>query len=92
MFRSKPLFSLVPNIQKMAISTLSAEQREQLLTPLISKGWQIVDNRDALIKKYQFKDFNEAFGFMTRIALKADKIDHHPEWFNVCPVFLNVYI
>ncbi len=39
--------------------------------------------RDAIAKKFSFKDFNEAFGFMTRVALKADKMDHHPEWFNV---------
>lgn len=70
-------------IQTMAISTLTKEQREQLLQPLIKSGWELVDNRDAIIKKYSFKDFNEAFGFMTRVALKADKEDHHPEWFNV---------
>ena len=39
--------------------------------------------RDAILKKFTFKDFNEAFGFMTRVAIKADKMDHHPEWFNV---------
>ena len=39
--------------------------------------------RDAIQKTFNFKDFNEAFGFMTRVALKADKMDHHPEWFNV---------
>ena len=38
---------------------------------------------NAMKKRFKFKDFNEAFGFMTRIALKADKMDHHPEWFNV---------
>lgn len=69
--------------QKMAISTLTTEQREQLLKPLTSSGWELVENRDAIIKKFSFKNFNEAFGFMTRVALKADKDDHHPEWFNV---------
>lgn len=43
----------------------------------------MVEGRDAIEKKFQFKDFNQAFGFMTRVALKADKMDHHPEWFNV---------
>ena len=43
----------------------------------------MVDGRDALYKEYVFADFNEAFGFMTRVAIKADKMDHHPEWFNV---------
>jgi len=46
-------------------------------------GWDVVENRDAIRKVFQFGDFNEAFGFMTRVALKADQMDHHPEWFNV---------
>ncbi len=46
-------------------------------------GWAPVDGRDAAKKVFRFKDFNEAFGFMTRVALAADKADHHPEWFNV---------
>lgn len=45
--------------------------------------WEPVEGRDAVIAKFTFKDFNEAFGFMTRIAIEADKTDHHPEWFNV---------
>ena len=46
-------------------------------------GWQEVQGRDAISKTFQFKDFNAAFGFMTRVALEAEKRDHHPEWFNV---------
>jgi len=46
-------------------------------------GWAEVSGRDAIQKKFVFKDFNEAFGFMTRAALIAEKMDHHPEWFNV---------
>jgi 4a-hydroxytetrahydrobiopterin dehydratase len=46
-------------------------------------GWSEVAGRDAITKKFNFKDFNEAFGFMTRAALIAEKLDHHPEWFNV---------
>lgn len=47
-------------------------------------GWSKGDGaRDAIQKTYRFKDFNEAFGFMTRVAIKADQLDHHPEWFNV---------
>ena len=42
-----------------------------------------MEGRDAIKRDFKFADFNEAFGFMTRIALKADKMDHHPEWFNV---------
>jgi 4a-hydroxytetrahydrobiopterin dehydratase len=46
-------------------------------------GWAAVDGRNAVVKGFQFKDFNEAFGFMTRVALAAEKMDHHPEWSNV---------
>lgn len=46
-------------------------------------GWSEVDGRDAIQKSFTFKTFNEAFGFMSRIALVAEKMDHHPEWFNV---------
>ena len=47
------------------------------------KGWKAVSGRDAISKSFKFADFNAAFGFMTRVALKADKMDHHPEWSNV---------
>lgn len=46
-------------------------------------GWSVANGRDAIVKTYRFDDFNAAFGFMTRVALMADKLDHHPEWFNV---------
>jgi len=46
-------------------------------------GWSEVAGRDAISRKFVFKDFNAAFGFMTRAALIAEKMDHHPEWFNV---------
>lgn len=47
------------------------------------KGWIETSGRDAISKTFMFADFNTAFGFMTRIALKADRMDHHPEWSNV---------
>jgi 4a-hydroxytetrahydrobiopterin dehydratase len=46
-------------------------------------GWQEVAGRDAIEKDFTFKDFNAAFGWMTRAALVAEKLDHHPEWTNV---------
>ena len=49
----------------------------------VLKGWSAVDGRDAIFKSFRFADFNEAWGFMTRVALKAETADHHPEWFNV---------
>lgn len=47
------------------------------------KGWTKVRGRDAIYKSFKFKDFNRAFGFMSRVAMMAEKMDHHPEWFNV---------
>lgn len=45
--------------------------------------WQMVDGRDAITRSVKFTDFNAAFGFMAQVALAAEKLDHHPEWFNV---------
>ena len=47
------------------------------------EGWRAAEGRDAICKEFRFKDFNAAFGFMSRVALHAEKADHHPEWFNV---------
>jgi 4a-hydroxytetrahydrobiopterin dehydratase len=60
---------------------LTADSRKSALAKLT--GWREVEGRDAITKKFVFKDFNQAFGFMTRAALVAEKLDHHPEWFNV---------
>ena len=60
---------------------LTADARQTALAKLA--GWSEVKGRDAITRKFVFKDFNEAFGFMTRAALIAEKLDHHPEWFNV---------
>jgi 4a-hydroxytetrahydrobiopterin dehydratase len=46
-------------------------------------GWSLVAGRDAIMKSFKFADFNAAFGFMTRAALVAEQMNHHPEWFNV---------
>jgi 4a-hydroxytetrahydrobiopterin dehydratase len=46
-------------------------------------GWSAAEGRDAISKTFKFADFNTAFGWMTRVALAAEKLDHHPEWFNV---------
>ena len=49
----------------------------------IPPGWERVSGRNAIARKFEFKDFNAAFAFMTRVALLAEKMDHHPEWSNV---------
>lgn len=46
-------------------------------------NWRMVEGRSAIFKQFKFKNFNEAFGFMTRAALVAEKMNHHPEWSNV---------
>jgi 4a-hydroxytetrahydrobiopterin dehydratase len=60
---------------------LTGDARKTALAELA--GWAEVQGRDAITKTFTFKDFNAAFGFMTRAALVAEKLDHHPEWFNV---------
>jgi 4a-hydroxytetrahydrobiopterin dehydratase len=60
---------------------LVGEDRKAALASL--PGWTELMERDAIFRKFVFRDFNEAFGFMTRTALVAEKMDHHPEWLNV---------
>jgi 4a-hydroxytetrahydrobiopterin dehydratase len=60
---------------------LSAEARRSALRGL--PGWSEVSGREAIARTFTFKDFNEAFGFMARVALVAERRDHHPEWRNV---------
>ncbi|KAL1501504.1 hypothetical protein ABEB36_006814 [Hypothenemus hampei] len=79
-------FSSVKSPEKLGkkmSDKLTPEEREGDLKSLLNNGWTVQNNRDAIYKEFVFKNFNEAFGFMTRIALLADKMDHHPEWFNV---------
>lgn len=63
------------------VEKLSDAMRTEALAGL--DGWRLVEGRDAISRGFQFADFNAAFGFMTRIALKAEQMDHHPEWSNV---------
>lgn len=60
---------------------LSGEERTRALAGL--HGWAEAKDRNAIQKTFTFADFNAAFAFMTRAAMKAEKMDHHPEWFNV---------
>jgi 4a-hydroxytetrahydrobiopterin dehydratase len=60
---------------------LTGNARQAALAKL--SGWSELEGRDAISRKFTFKDFSEAFGFMARAALIAEKLDHHPEWFNV---------
>lgn len=62
---------------------LTEEERTTLLAPLLANGWSHEPGRDALQKTFKFKTFIEAFGWMSAVALHAEKADHHPEWSNV---------
>lgn len=62
---------------------LSEETRGPLLDPLFAAGWRMAEGRDAIAKTYEFADFADAFGWMTRVAIWAEKWNHHPEWRNV---------
>lgn len=62
---------------------LSTETRGPLLEPLFASGWDMVEGRDAIAKTFVFENFIDAFGWMTRVALWAEKWNHHPEWDNV---------
>uniref|UniRef100_A0A1B0GJZ5 4a-hydroxytetrahydrobiopterin dehydratase n=2 Tax=Lutzomyia longipalpis TaxID=7200 RepID=A0A1B0GJZ5_LUTLO len=69
--------------KRIKMPKLEGEERQKQLEPLFKAGWTLVEGRDAIYKEFLFKNFNEAFSFMTRVALLAEKMDHHPEWFNV---------
>jgi len=60
---------------------LSEDARKEALAAL--QGWSEAEDRDAIQRTFKFKNFNQAFGFMSRVAMQAEKMDHHPEWFNV---------
>lgn len=63
------------------IAPLTADERARWLPTL--PGWQLQPDRDAIFKRFEFADFNAAWGFMTRVALEAERTNHHPEWRNV---------
>lgn len=58
-------------------------ERSEYLPELQDAGWEITIDRDALSKTFEFKNFVEAFGWMSRVAIWSEKLNHHPEWFNV---------
>lgn len=62
---------------------LTGDARAEALVDLSKTGWKEVEGRDAIHKTFQFKNFTRAFGWMTQVAIVAEKMDHHPEWSNV---------
>ncbi len=62
---------------------LEGDARGEALASLGQAGWTVVEDRDAIRKTFKFKSFVDAWGWMSRMAIEAEKLDHHPEWFNV---------
>lgn len=65
----------------MSVEKLTGEECDSWLAAL--PEWTLARDGDAIVRTFTFADFSEAFGFMTRVAILAEKRDHHPEWFNV---------
>jgi 4a-hydroxytetrahydrobiopterin dehydratase len=65
------------------MNKLTATDRQTKLKVFFENGWKLDEKRDAITKEFQFKNFIEAFSWMTKVAFWAEKINHHPEWFNV---------
>jgi 4a-hydroxytetrahydrobiopterin dehydratase len=62
---------------------MTPSERDDLIAPLLKNGWSMADGRDAITKTYHFANFIDAFGFMTRAAIWAEKWNHHTEWTNI---------
>ena len=62
---------------------LEGAAREAALAALSASGWGLADDRDAIQKTFKFKNFAQAWGWMSKIAIQAERMNHHPEWFNV---------
>ena len=67
----------------MAEDGLDGARRAEVMADLASRGWAVVEGRDAIRKSFVFRSFVEAFGWMTQVAIWAEKLNHHPEWSNV---------
>ncbi len=62
---------------------LNHQDKKNFINAQTKKGWQYIKENDSIYKKFEFKNFVDAFSWMTKVALFAEKINHHPEWFNV---------
>ena len=62
---------------------LSIDEKKKMINENEKTGWIYIEENDSIYKKFEFKNFVEAFSWMTKVALFAEKINHHPEWFNV---------
>ncbi|XP_064536302.1 pterin-4-alpha-carbinolamine dehydratase isoform X2 [Drosophila montana] len=81
--KQQPLTATASPKKPKMVAKLTERERAEKLQPLLDAGWCLVEGRDAIYKEFLLKDFNQAFSFMTGVALLAEKMNHHPEWFNV---------
>nr|XP_032288764.1 pterin-4-alpha-carbinolamine dehydratase isoform X3 [Drosophila virilis] len=81
--KQQPVTATASAKKPKMVAKLTEQERAEKLQPLLDAGWCLVEGRDAIYKEFLFKDFNQAFSFMTGVALLAEKMNHHPEWFNV---------
>ena len=70
-------------VQSGPPQALIGEERQKALASLLQAGWREQESRDAIEKSFEFENFIDAFGWMAKVSLAAEKMDHHPEWFNV---------
>ncbi|XP_017967398.1 pterin-4-alpha-carbinolamine dehydratase isoform X3 [Drosophila navojoa] len=80
--KQQPLIATATAKKRKMVAKLTEQERAEKLQPLLDGGWSLVEGRDAIYKEFVLKDFNQAFSFMTGVALLAEKMNHHPEWFN----------
>ena len=76
-------YSSARSFATKSVEKLAGEEREKHLSRIGSTGWKVQNDRDAIEKNFEFLDFSQAWSFMSRAGLLAEKMDHHPEWFNV---------
>ena len=76
-------YSSARSFATKSVEKLAGEEREKHLSRIGSTGWKVQNDRDAIEKTFEFLDFSQAWSFMSRAGLLAEKMDHHPEWFNV---------
>jgi 4a-hydroxytetrahydrobiopterin dehydratase len=83
MFKYGSFRGFMSSAVRSAPVLLGETARKTSIPQLDKAGWKLVEGRDAIKKSFVFVDFVEAFDFMTRVSVEAEKVNHHPEWFNV---------
>jgi 4a-hydroxytetrahydrobiopterin dehydratase len=83
MFTLRRNKNIAYQLRRTVVTALEGDKRTKALQPILANGWTETTGRNAIEKKFQFNNFNEAWGFMSQVALVAESMNHHPEWSNV---------